>query len=60
MFITTTVFTVTQAGKIERHRGEVPAIVGCPALKVCTPADADGHDVVRMLRRLADEIEEMP
>jgi hypothetical protein len=60
MFIKTNVLTVQSDGKIERRQGEVPAIVGCPALKVSTPADADGPDVVRMLRRLADEIEAQP
>jgi hypothetical protein len=58
MFLKTTVFIINHMGKLERRDGEVPAIIGCPPLKVTAPADANGHDVVRMLRRLADESEE--
>jgi hypothetical protein len=57
MFIRTTIYVLNELGAIERRPGELPAIVGCPPLRVSVPADADERQVAKDLRRLADELE---
>ena len=50
-------FRVDADGHIDRHEGQLPAVVRLPPVSVTVPADADRRETARLLRLLADELE---
>jgi len=58
MFRTYTNYIVDSEGRVERRDSQPPAVIHLPPVSVTTPESADPQVTARLLRQLADEIEE--
>jgi hypothetical protein len=54
----TITFTVTSDGSMKRRQDQLPWMIHPPSLSVTMPASASMQATARLLRRLADEIED--
>jgi hypothetical protein len=60
MFIRVSSFTIQADGAIERRTAEAPAITRPAPITVRIVASNDKREVLRLLRRMADELEAIP
>ena len=60
MFVKLHSFSISEADLIERRSAELPASIKPPPVTVRVIDGLDRHEAVRLIRRLADEIETAP